>query len=141
MKKRIVLLIVCGVLLTLTVANHLYNMSREDDKALEGCTWLTVKDPYSIRIQFHGERDGILPIEKPFYMMTVYDWGTGAEPLLGGYEMWEGSWIYDGNWSLEKDIVTLKTNKGETILGTVKDNAILLDIGGGYLLEKFTVEE
>ena len=74
-------------------------------------------------------------------MMTVYDWGTGAEPLLGGYEMWEGSWIYDGNWSLEKDIVTLKTNKGETILGTVKDNAILLDIGGGYLLEKFTVEE
>lgn len=141
MKKRIVLMVVCAALLIVTVANHLYDRSREDDRALLHCMWLTVQEPYTIRLQFFDDADGILPMDKPSYFMSVYDWGAGAEPLFEGYDLWEGSWVYDGTWTLEKDMVTLKTNKGENILGTVKDNAILLDIGEGYLLEKYTFEE
>lgn len=141
MKKRIVLMVVCAVLLIVTVANHLYDKSREDDRALLHCMWLTVQEPYTIRLQFFDDADGILPMDKPSYFMSVYDWGAGAEPLFEGYDLWEGSWVYDGIWSLKNDVVTLKTDSGDTILGTVVGDTIRLDVGEGYLLEKYTGEE
>lgn len=82
MKKRIVLMAVCVVLLIVTVANHLYDKSREDDRALLHCVWLTVQEPYTIRLHFLDDADGILPIDKPSYFMSVYDWGRGLNHYL-----------------------------------------------------------
>lgn len=140
MKKRLMAALLGFVLLMVT-ANCLYERSREDDRTLLHCVWLSVPGPYFIRLHFLDDTDGILPIDKPSYFMSVYDWGAGAEPLFEGYDLWEGSWIYDGTWTLKNDVVTLKTDHGNTIVGTVVGDTILLDAGEGYLLEKYTGEE
>lgn len=141
MKKRIVLMIVCAVLLTVAVANHLYDKSREDDRALLHCVWLTPSESYLIRLHLFDDGDGILPLDKPSFLMSVFDWRRGAEPLFEGYDLWEGEWIYEGTWSLKDDVITLKIQHGDTIIGTLEGDTILLDVGKGYLLEKYTAEE
>ena len=138
--KKFLLLLLCAALMAM-LADFLYARSRADDLALEHSAWLCLQDPYSIRVQFLGDSDGILPLDRPYVLMTVYDWGAGAEPLLDGYELWEGSWIYDGAWSLKDQVLTLRTETGMTIRGEYDGETILLRVGDGYRLEKFMLEE
>lgn len=137
--KKFLLLLLCAALMAM-LADFLYARSRADDLALEHSVWLCLQDPYSIRVQFLGDSDGILPLDRPYVLMSVYDWGAGAEPLLDGYELWEGSWIYDGTWSLDNHVLTLTMESGETISGTVEGDTILLNIAGGVLLEKHSTK-
>lgn len=117
MKRLLGLLLLCVLLLA--------GCAKKADTRI----WWGANENCSVRLMLMEDSDGILPFDSREFYWERND-RTGAIDL----NRLDGGEYRGGNWTQKGDRLTLRFSDGDVITGLFKDQDILLNMDGDFLL-------
>ncbi len=117
MKRLLVLLLLCVL--------PLVGCAKKADTRI----WWGANDHCSVRLMLMEDSDGFLPFDSRDFYWERNDW-TDAINL----NRLDGGEYRDGTWTQKGDRLTLRFSDGDVITGLFKDQNILLNLDGDFLL-------
>ena len=94
--------------------------------------WWGATDDMTLRVHLMPGSDGVLPLDSQRFIWHRYDYTDGWPAVMD----LDGGEYRQGTWSVEEDILRLRFDDGETLIGVYGPQGLRLAYEGGILLDK-----
>lgn len=94
--------------------------------------WWGEKDDMTLSVLLMSDSDGVLPLDSQRFIWHRYDYPDGWPAVMD----LDGGEYRQGTWSVEEDILRLRFDDGETLIGLYGPQGLRLAYEGGILLDK-----
>lgn len=93
--------------------------------------WWGATDDMTLSVLLMPDSDGVLPLDSQRFIWQRHDYPEGS----GDVVQLDGGEYRQGTWSVEEDILKLRFDDGETLIGVYGPQGLRLAYEGGILLD------